>query len=226
MHPVFDHPPEGRAAGERLFHLRQGTRSAQEFALEFWTLAVVAGWSDMAFIDHYHCSLREDVRRELACRDTTLTFDQLVNMCIRMDNLLVTRRCPERALSIPSSSTTALVPMELGGAAHRETGGGAFTCTICGRRGHTAGQCRVGSSMVRGSRQGTLASPQVRSYHSHPEPSVAHMLLFVTFPEFSPHSQHKALVDSGTAGNSIDRSFALSLGIPIVQWLCPSQFMP
>ena len=34
-----DHLPEGRAAGECLFHLRQGTRSAQEFALEFWTLA-------------------------------------------------------------------------------------------------------------------------------------------------------------------------------------------
>ena len=30
---VFDHPPEGRAAGERLFHLRQLMRCAQEFAL-------------------------------------------------------------------------------------------------------------------------------------------------------------------------------------------------
>ena len=30
---VFDHPPEGRAVGERLFCLRQGTRSAQDFAL-------------------------------------------------------------------------------------------------------------------------------------------------------------------------------------------------
>ena len=40
---VFDHPPEGRAAGERLFHLRQGTRSAQDFALDFRTLAASAG---------------------------------------------------------------------------------------------------------------------------------------------------------------------------------------
>ena len=32
---VFDHPPEGRVAGERLFHLMQGTRSIQEFAMEF-----------------------------------------------------------------------------------------------------------------------------------------------------------------------------------------------
>jgi hypothetical protein len=42
------------------------------------------------------------------------------------------------------------------------------------------------------------------------------MCVCITFPEFSPHSQHKALVDSGIAGNFIDCSFALRLGIPIV----------
>uniref|UniRef100_A0A4W5MB97 Chromo domain-containing protein n=1 Tax=Hucho hucho TaxID=62062 RepID=A0A4W5MB97_9TELE len=51
---------------------------------------------------------------------------------------------------------------------------------------------------------------------AHPELSVAHMFLFINFPEFSPHSQHKALVDSGAAGNFIDRSFAHRLGNPIV----------
>uniref|UniRef100_A0A4W5PKP0 Retrotransposon gag domain-containing protein n=1 Tax=Hucho hucho TaxID=62062 RepID=A0A4W5PKP0_9TELE len=213
---VFNHPPESRAAGERLVHLRQGTRSAQEFALDFWTLAAGAGWNDRALIDHYRCSLREDVRRELACRDTTLTFDQLVDLSIWLDNLLATRGRPDRGLSVPSPSTTAPTPMELGGAALRETGGGAVPCTICGHRGHTAGRCWGGSSGSRGSRQGTLASPQVSRHHAHPEPSVAHMFLYIHFPEFSPHSQHKALVDSGAAGNFIDRSFAHSSGIPIV----------
>jgi hypothetical protein len=33
LRAVFDHPPEGRVAGEWLFHLRQGTRSAEEFTL-------------------------------------------------------------------------------------------------------------------------------------------------------------------------------------------------
>lgn len=51
---------------------------------------------------------------------------------------------------------------------------------------------------------------------THPEPSVAHMWLPIEFPEFSPHSQHKALIDSGAAGNFIDRSLAHKLGIPIV----------
>uniref|UniRef100_A0A8L0DW93 ribonuclease H n=1 Tax=Oncorhynchus mykiss TaxID=8022 RepID=A0A8L0DW93_ONCMY len=191
---VFDHPPEGRAAGERLHHLRQEMRSAQKFALEFRTLAAGAGWSNRALIDHYRCSLREDLRRELVCRDTTLTFDQLVDLSIRLDNLLATRGRPDRGLVFPSSRTPSPIPMELRGAERRETGGGSLSCTICGRRGHTAGRCRVGSSGNRGSRQGNLASPQVSRHHSHPEPSVAHMFVSVTFSEFSLRSQHKVLV--------------------------------
>ena len=58
-------------------------------------------------------------------------------------------------------------------------------------------------------------------HHSHPEPSVDHLFVHVCFPEFSLHSQHKALVDSGAAGNFIDRAFALSLGIPIVPVVRP-----
>jgi hypothetical protein len=42
------------------------------------------------------------------------------------------------------------------------------------------------------------------------------MFVYVAFPEFSPHSHHKALVDSGAAGNFIDRASAHNLGIPIV----------
>ena len=70
-----------------MFHLRQGTRSVQDFALDFRTLA--AGWNDRALIDHYRCSLREDVRRELACRDTMLSLDELIDMSIQLDHLLV-----------------------------------------------------------------------------------------------------------------------------------------
>ena len=77
-------------------------RSAHDFTLDFRTLVTSAGWNDRALIDHYQCSLREDVRRELACRDTTLTLDQLVDLSIRLDNLLATRGRPERGRSVPS----------------------------------------------------------------------------------------------------------------------------
>ena len=42
------------------------------------------------------------------------------------------------------------------------------------------------------------------------------MFVSVTFPELCPRSQHKALVDSGAAGNFINEGLAHSLGIPIV----------
>ena len=101
-----------------------------------------AGWSDRALIDHHHCSLREDVCWELACRDTTLTFEQLVDLSIRLDNLLATPGRSDRGQVVPSSRAPPMVPHELGGAVRRET----YSCTICGCRGHTAGRCRVGSS--------------------------------------------------------------------------------
>ena len=106
---------KGRAAGERLFHLRQEKRSAQEYALECRTLAAGPGWNDRALIDHYRCSLREDIRRELACRDTALSVDELIDMSIRLDNLLAARGCSERVLFVPPPSTPAPIPMELGG---------------------------------------------------------------------------------------------------------------
>uniref|UniRef100_A0A674D5P5 CCHC-type domain-containing protein n=1 Tax=Salmo trutta TaxID=8032 RepID=A0A674D5P5_SALTR len=214
---VFDHPPEGRAAGERLFHLRQETRSAQDFALEFRTLAAGAGWNERALIDHYRCSLREDVRRELACRDTSLTLDQLIDMSIRLDNLLAARGHPDRVLLVSLPSPPAPIPMELGSTAARLTGGGAFSCTSCGRRGHTADRCWRSSSGSREGRQSAARTPQVSPHQTHPELPVGNMYVYVSFPEFSPHSQHKALVDSGAAGSFIDRGFANRLRIPLVQ---------
>ncbi|XP_070985515.1 mucin-5B-like [Oncorhynchus clarkii lewisi] len=88
----------GRAVGEQLFHLRQERRSAQDYALEFRTLAAGSGWNDRALIDHYRCSLWEDVRRELACWDTALSLDELIDMSIRLDNLLAARGRSERVL--------------------------------------------------------------------------------------------------------------------------------
>uniref|UniRef100_A0A674EX84 ribonuclease H n=1 Tax=Salmo trutta TaxID=8032 RepID=A0A674EX84_SALTR len=167
-------------------------------------------------MDHYRCSLREDVRRELACRDTTLSLDELIDMSIRLDNLLAARGHPDRALLVPPPGPPAPIPMELGGAASRGSGGGGSSCTRCGRRGNTADRCWRSSSGNRDGRQSTPRSPQVSKHQPHPELPVGHMFVLVTFPTFSPSFQHKALVDSGAAGNFMDRGLALRLGIPLV----------
>uniref|UniRef100_A0A674DJ42 Retrotransposon gag domain-containing protein n=1 Tax=Salmo trutta TaxID=8032 RepID=A0A674DJ42_SALTR len=215
---VFDHPPEGRAAGEWLVHLRQETRSAQDFALEFRTLAAGSGWNERALIDHYRCSLREDVRRELACRDNTSTLDQLVDLSIRLDNLLAARGRSIRGLFVPPPSPPAPQPMEIGGAASRRTGGGGgLSCTRCGCRGHTVDRCWRGPPGSSEGRQSTTSTPQVSPHQPHPEPPVDHMYTSICFPDFSPHFQYRALVDSSAAGSFMDRGLAKRLGIPLVQ---------
>uniref|UniRef100_A0A8K9WXZ9 CCHC-type domain-containing protein n=1 Tax=Oncorhynchus mykiss TaxID=8022 RepID=A0A8K9WXZ9_ONCMY len=189
--------------------------------MEFRTLAAGAGWNDRALMDHYWCSIREDVRWELACRDTTLSLDELIDMLIRLDNLLAARGCSEGVLSIPPSSTPAPTPMELGGAASRETGGGGSSCAYCGRRGHTSDRCWRSSwrssSGSRAGRRNTSWPPQVSRHQTHPELPVGHMFLFIFFPAFFPSLQHKALVDSGAAGSFMDRGLARKLGFPLVQ---------
>lgn len=56
--------------------------------MDFRTLAASAVWNDRDLIDHYRCSLHEDVHRGLACRDTTLTLDQLVDLSISCTTLV------------------------------------------------------------------------------------------------------------------------------------------
>ncbi|KAK6314010.1 hypothetical protein J4Q44_G00154690 [Coregonus suidteri] len=157
---VFDHPPEGRELGEQLVHLRQGIRTGQEFALEFRILAAGSGWNERALIKQFRCHLREDVRRELACRDTSLSFTELVDMAIRLDNLLATRGRPGGGLPVPAPTDADPELMELGGTAHRESGGRQRQCHSDGTKGHSTTRCRQCSFGSGGGRQGTLASPQ------------------------------------------------------------------
>uniref|UniRef100_A0A8C7RDQ3 ribonuclease H n=1 Tax=Oncorhynchus mykiss TaxID=8022 RepID=A0A8C7RDQ3_ONCMY len=137
-------------------------------------------------------------------------------MAILLDNLLAARGRSDQVLSFQLPSPPAPIPMELGGAASRGTGGGVSSCTSCGRRGHTADRCWTNSSGSREGRRSTTRSPQVSKRQTHPKLPVGHMYVLTSFPEFLPSLQHKALVDSGAAGNFMDRGLALRLGIPLV----------
>ena len=53
-------------------------------------------------------------------------------------------------------------------------------------------------------------------HQTHPESLVGHMFVLISFLHFFPSSQHRALVDSGAAGNFMDRGLALKLGVPLV----------
>uniref|UniRef100_A0A3B1J024 ribonuclease H n=1 Tax=Astyanax mexicanus TaxID=7994 RepID=A0A3B1J024_ASTMX len=85
---VFDHTRYGQSSGELLISLKQGKLSVAAFALEFRTLAASSGWNDPALISMFRHGLNPEIQRELACKDDSLTLDQLIALSIRLDQLL------------------------------------------------------------------------------------------------------------------------------------------
>lgn len=64
---VFEHPTDGKEAGEQLLSLRQGRRSASNYDLSFRTLAAQTGWPEDPFKLHFCRGLSMELQPELAC---------------------------------------------------------------------------------------------------------------------------------------------------------------
>ncbi len=101
---VFEHPAGGKEAGEQLISLRQRGSSAADYALSFRTLAAQTGWPDYPLKLHFRKGLSAELQSKLACRDEGKTLDQFIDLAIRIDNLLRSRRQP-RFSSAPVGNT-------------------------------------------------------------------------------------------------------------------------
>ncbi|KAI2644755.1 Retrotransposon-derived protein PEG10 [Labeo rohita] len=89
---VFQPCTESGDAGEQIMALRQGRGTAADYALSFRTLATQSGWNDGPLKLHYRKDLHPDLHLELACRDEDLTLDQYIDLSIRVDNLMRSRK--------------------------------------------------------------------------------------------------------------------------------------
>ncbi|MCI4389681.1 hypothetical protein PGIGA_G00101270 [Pangasianodon gigas] len=108
---VFDLPEGGDGAGEQILTLRQGEKTAADFALSFRTLAAQTGWSDDPLKLLFRKGLNLELQAELACRDEGKTLDQLINLAIRIDNLTRSRR-PSRGSALRSPSPPLMPEQE------------------------------------------------------------------------------------------------------------------
>lgn len=99
---VFDHASRLSEAANRLNALRQGRRAVTEYAIDFRTLAVESGWNEAALRSRFVCGLSEHLRDELVFRDEPESLEQLIALCIRLDN-----RLRERSAGRNSSSQHA-----------------------------------------------------------------------------------------------------------------------
>ena len=118
MRKVFDRSVTGREAARELLHMRQGNRTVSDFAIDFRTLAATCGWNPDALYDAFLNGLSENLKDELASRELPTTFDELVDLAIRLDNRLRlrwrekggSRSHLQRPPIIPPSQSAAVRP--------------------------------------------------------------------------------------------------------------------
>ena len=91
---VFDHPAEGRSAGGQLLALWQGSQSAADYAMRFCTLAAASRWNNSALLAVFRQGLSRELQSELACRDQDADLEHFIQLAVRLDNLVRSRRHP------------------------------------------------------------------------------------------------------------------------------------
>lgn len=109
---VFDHPVGGREAAGRLLRLKQGARSAAEYAVEFRTLAPESRWDEEALLATFYYGLSEVLKDDLASREPTKDLESLIDAAIRADNRHRERQRDRR--SAPYSAPEARTRLSLG----------------------------------------------------------------------------------------------------------------
>ncbi|MGL5956306.1 MAG: DUF4939 domain-containing protein, partial [Brevinema sp.] len=117
---VFEHPAGGMDISNQLFDIRQGERSAADYAIQFRTLAAQSRWDEVPLKAAYKRGLNTRLQAELICRDDNCSLSQFITLSVRTDNLL--RNSPvvaseparrTRAFDTPSTAP-APEPMQLG----------------------------------------------------------------------------------------------------------------
>lgn len=163
MRKVFDRSLHGREAAREMLMIRQGRRSASDYAIDFRTLAATTGWNEEAQYDAFLSGLSEAIKDEVASRELPTSFDSLVELAIRIDKRLKLhygeREFSRRPKKLPETPLLALAspsadpepePMQVDRArlspAERQRRRDSNACLYCGQPGHYLAQCPVKGS--------------------------------------------------------------------------------
>lgn len=161
---VFNPGTGAEAAALRLLNFKQGRRSMSEYAIDFWILAEEAGWNQEALRSTLLNNIREELRDELIMRDLPASFNELMSLCIKVDERLRARRqtrnsssqeaagsrgaeasADYRSSRTPEGADGEVQPMQIGSshltAAERQRLITAGACLYCGNKGHMIASC-------------------------------------------------------------------------------------
>ncbi|KAL0162424.1 hypothetical protein M9458_041820 [Cirrhinus mrigala] len=205
---VFEHAAGGRDPGEELTSLRQGSSTAADYTLTFRTLAAQTGWDLAPLKVLYRQGLNRELQSELACKDEGLTLSQYMELAIKTDNLMRSRRgYRSTRFTSPSPVTTESEPMQIGATGltpeERDRRVRNHLCLYCGQAGHLRTNCPI-----RPHRPDTARV----SSDSLSDTFELEVILICNHQT----TQTVALIDSGAAGNFIDISFAKSACVPLI----------
>jgi len=174
-------------------------------------------WVDDTLKLLFRQGLNSDLQSELACRDEDKTLDQFIDLAIRIDNLIRSRRsyrptCSSSQMSQPSDPTE---PMQVGrthlSTEERERRLRNHLCLYCGQAGHLRADCPTRPSQAHNRRVSLLISAISTNRC---------MELSIKLTCQSKTITTQALLDSGAAGNFIDEGLVRQYKIPLT--LCES----
>ncbi|MGL5955910.1 MAG: hypothetical protein ACRC0X_04815, partial [Brevinema sp.] len=148
---VFEHPAGGMDISTRLFQIRQGERSAADYAIQFRTLAAQSGWNEVPLKAAYNKGLNLRLQAELTCKDNNCSLSQFITLSVRTDNLLRNgpvvqpeSATPTRAYNAPFTAPVP-EPMQLGytrlSPQERQRRYEAHLCFYCGGASHISSHC-------------------------------------------------------------------------------------
>ncbi|KAK3527496.1 hypothetical protein QTP86_023020 [Hemibagrus guttatus] len=151
---VFEHPAGGKDILVQLMEIRQGSESAADYAIRFWTLAVQSEWNDVALWAVFHAGLNPALQTELACHVEATSLSQFVVTAIRLDNLRRQRRTgasdmasarPRVRMDYSGRGERDPEPMQLGRSRlteeERRPRGPPRQCYNCGSTSHLSPRC-------------------------------------------------------------------------------------
>ncbi len=144
---VFEHPANGRSAGDQLLILSQGRKPAAEYALLFRTLAAQTIWVEDTLKLLFRRGLNLELQSELACRDEGRNLNEFIDLAIQVDNLIRSHRSTRATPRYVPETMTAAEPMQLGFThltpEERERRMQNQLCLYCGQSGHMKTSCPV-----------------------------------------------------------------------------------
>ncbi|KAL0188522.1 hypothetical protein M9458_015621 [Cirrhinus mrigala] len=189
---AFQPSPESSEAGEQIMALKQGRRTAADYALDFRTLAAQSGWNDGPLKLHYRKGLNPDLQVELACRDEDLSLKQYIDLSIRVDNVMRARRPGRTSTSLPPTLPPAMTtpePMQLG---------------------ITSASTAVNPA---------ISEPPALHDHLTHQPRQCEIPVVLKSRDISIKTT--ALIDSGAASNFIDMDFVTTNRLPVLSCAPP-----